>query len=73
MASDGRQSATIDGTMLPPLDGGVLVAQAEVAALMGELEPTLTDRQCSLLHQIRLVAEALGAARAALLTRCRPS
>jgi hypothetical protein len=46
----------------------VYLAKREVACLLDELEPTLTPRQVSLLHQIRLAAESLGASRAVLLS-----
>jgi hypothetical protein len=61
---------TTDAMMTPP-DAGMLLVRAEVAELVRELEPTLTARQRSLLHQIRLASESLGAARAALVTRYR--
>jgi hypothetical protein len=50
-----------------PLDECVHIAMHEVAELVGQLEPTLTGRQSTLLHQIRLASESLGAARASLL------
>jgi hypothetical protein len=47
---------------------GVRIAGAEVTHLIAQLEPSLTAHQASLLHQLRLAAEALGAARALLVT-----
>jgi hypothetical protein len=47
-----------------PFDLGVQFAIREVAALIEQLEPDLTPRQSTLLHQLRLAAESLGAARA---------
>jgi hypothetical protein len=46
------------------LDLGVRIATQEVARLVSELEPTLTQSQRTKLHMIRLAAESLGAARA---------
>ena len=54
-----------------PLDEGVQRARREIDDLLQELEPTLTGRQSSLLHQIRLASESLGAARASLVMRLR--
>jgi hypothetical protein len=55
----------------PPLELSVWIASREVTELVRELEPTLTDRQRSLLHQLRLAAESLGAVRASLALRPR--
>jgi hypothetical protein len=60
-----------DRLVAPPADLGVQLASRELASLMEELEVTLYARQASLLHQIRLTAESLGAARASLVTRFR--
>jgi hypothetical protein len=60
-----------DRPAAPPPDLGVQLASRELAGLMEQLEVTLSARQASLLHQIRLTAESLGAARASLLTRFR--
>lgn len=48
---------------------GVRIAHDEVAHLVAELEPSLNTHQASLLHQLRLAAESLGAARALLVAR----
>jgi hypothetical protein len=48
---------------------GVRIAGDEVAHLVAELERTLDPRQASLLHQLRLAAESLGAARALQVAR----
>jgi hypothetical protein len=47
------------------------LARRELDDLIEQLEPTLSASQASLLHQIRLTAESLGAARASLLLRVR--
>ena len=57
--------------MSMPLDEGMQRARREVDDLLRELEPTLSGRQGSLVHQFRLAAESLGAARASLLIRLR--
>ena len=54
-----------------PLDLAVQLASRELHGLIDELAPTLTAKQSSLLHQIRLTAESLGAARASLVLRFR--
>ncbi len=54
-----------------PLEKTLGMARRDVAELIGELEPTLTDHQRSLLHQLRLAAESLGAMRATLALRPR--
>lgn len=54
-----------------PLDLSVQLAGRELDDLIAQLEPTLSSAQVSLLHQIRLAAESLGAARAALVGRLR--
>lgn len=56
---------------LPSLEQSVSIANREVMSLVGELEPALTSHQASLLHQLRLAAESLGAARATLSLRPR--
>jgi hypothetical protein len=62
------------GTDLPSLDTGVRFAANEVADLLARLEPDLTNRQLSLLHQLRLASESLGALRAlALLEQAPPA
>jgi hypothetical protein len=47
----------------------VRIASREVEELVQQLEPQLTDRQSSLLHQLRLAAESLGAVRATMALR----
>jgi hypothetical protein len=56
---------------LPSLEQSIFIANREVMSLVGELEPELTAHQASLLHQLRLAAESLGAARATLSLRQR--
>jgi hypothetical protein len=56
---------------LPSLEQSISIANHEVMSLVSELEPALTTHQASLLHQIRLAAESLGAARATLSLRQR--
>ena len=46
---------------------GVRIANDEVTDLIDQLEPTLDAHQASLVHQLRLAAEALGTARALLV------
>jgi hypothetical protein len=58
-------------TATPTLEQSVSIATREVMSLVRELEPGLTEQQASLLHQIRLAAESLGAARATLVLRHR--
>jgi hypothetical protein len=53
------------------LEQSLWIARREVAELVGDLEPTLTDHQRSLLHQLRLAAESLGAVRATLALQAR--
>jgi len=55
----------------PPIERSVSIAAHEVTDLVCRLEPTLTNEQRSLLHQLRLAAESLGAARAMLTLRPR--
>jgi hypothetical protein len=57
--------------MVPTLEESVSIATREVMRLVCQLEPELTDQQASLLHQLRLAAESLGAARATLTLRHR--
>ena len=52
-----------DRLPIPTADVGVRLALQEVMDLVNRLEPTLTSHQCSLLHQLRLASESLGAAR----------
>jgi hypothetical protein len=49
---------------LPTLHYGIDIAARDLSTLIGQLEQTLTPPQQSLLHKIRLAAEALGAVRA---------
>jgi hypothetical protein len=60
-----------DQYVSPTLEQSIWIARREVAELVDELEPTLTDYQRSLLHQIRLAAESLGAVRATLALQAR--
>jgi hypothetical protein len=60
-----------DYSLTLPLDECVQIATREVTGLVEELELTLTPRQSSLLHQIRLASEALGVARATQTLRLR--
>ena len=55
----------------PSLEESVWIASREVTDLVRQLEPQLTDQQSSLLHQLRLAAESLGAVRATLALRPR--
>jgi hypothetical protein len=61
----------LDEYQAPPLERSLAIAAREVTELVCELEPTLTDHQRSLLHQLRLAAESLGAVRASLALRAR--
>lgn len=70
-ATDQLLSVPLNPSLRLPLDEGVQRARREIDDLLEELEPTLTGRQRSLLHQIRLASESLGVARASLVMRFR--
>ncbi len=55
--------ATSDQGLAELSDVAHRIAEDEMERLLSELEPSLSDRQCSLLHQIRFLAESMGAAR----------
>jgi hypothetical protein len=48
---------------VPTLDVGLRLASQEVSDLLNRLEPTLTTQQRSLVHELRLASETLGAVR----------
>jgi hypothetical protein len=62
----------VDAFQVPSRDIGIEIASREVAALVQQLEATLTPQQRTQLHMIRLAAESLGAVRAAQVPGRRP-